>query len=204
MISKDLSFMKGMVNMLTFGKKISFRPLLISLIFFFLFGFLFWGVISSLFGDKFIFLGWLIGAAMFLLVAGLYYPNVIKYEFNYFEITDKQINYYDLSSWWKRFKLVLFGRNIAMKSIDLKAIKSASLIGQKDFQKMPPSLTFPLYLTFSSGINAMIQNPCKLELKLSNGEKLSLLMNRDMVYDPGQTVKKGKQAVKMIQNSTNA
>lgn len=30
------------------------------------------------------------------------------------------------------------------------------------------------------------------------------LMNRGMAYDPGQTVKKGKQAVKMIRNNTNA
>ncbi len=88
--------------MLIFGKKMNFRPLVVSILYFVIFSLVLYGIMGS----------WslLVGLFMFLIIGGLYYPNVVNIEFNYCEITPQQIRFYDLSSWWKKVLLILGSR----------------------------------------------------------------------------------------------
>ena len=124
---------------ITFGKKISFRPLVISLIWFLVIGGVFFDLLAGW--------SWLVGLIIFLWISGIHYTGAIELEFNYIEITNCQIKFYDFGHWYKRFFLVLFGKLLAkqikLKKINLTDIKYANIIGKKELQN--PSLAIPWY-----------------------------------------------------------
>lgn len=178
--------------MFTFGKKISFRPLIIALIFLLVVG----SPIAGAFGMW----GWAAGIGVFIVVVCVYYPGVLELEFNYIEITDHEIKYYDFRSWWKRVLMVFMGPMTPLKSIDLDEIVSARTIRQEKGEKMPVGMAIPAsnFIGAFAGAVSTIQNLYWIEIELENGKKIKLSLAHDKAYNTEKTVKKAKLAVEWI------
>lgn len=178
--------------MFTFGKKISFRPLIIALIFLLVVG----SPIAGAFGMW----GWAAGIGVFIVVVCVYYPGVLELEFNYLEITDHEIKYYDFRSWWKRVLMVFMGPMTPLTSIDLDKIVSARTIGQEKGEKMTVGMAIPAsnFIGAFAGAVSTIQNLYWIEIELENGKKIKLSLAHDKAYNTEKTVKKAKLAVEWI------
>ncbi|WP_125760472.1 hypothetical protein [Companilactobacillus hulinensis] len=82
--------------MVNFGKKVSTRPIVLGLLY---------GIfIGSVFGGFSIILGLVAGITAFIIVAIIYYGINLPFLFNAWSIDDQEIDYYDMSSFWKRIK----------------------------------------------------------------------------------------------------
>ena len=173
---------------ITFGKKISFRPLLISLIYFLVVS----GICSSL-G----YISLLFGLVIFLWVVGAYYANAIELEFNYIEFTNSEIKYYDFSRWYKRVLLVLFRKN-TMKTIDLKTVKQAKLIGRKKLNSSSFAIPYSPILAALTGALSASQNPFGIQLELTNGKKKYLSLAHEKIYNNQKTLKKANKVMSLI------
>lgn len=176
--------------MFTFGKKLSFRPLLISLLLTLTIG----TICAEIFGSW----GWLGGAIVFAIMIGLHYPNVLELEFNYFEITDQQIKYYDFSSWWRRVLMIFSGPKTTLKSIDLTQVVAARTLGEKEGQQMPVGLPYSNPLATYTGLIATVKNLYWIEIELKNGQKKYFSLARDKAYETEKTISKAKLAVRWI------
>lgn len=179
--------------MFTFGKKLSFRPLIISLLYFFVFGLIAGGFLGL--G------GWLAGLIAMLLVAGVHYPGVLEVEFNYFEVTDSQIKYYDFSSWWKRFLMIFMGPFTPLQSIDLTEIADARAIGRRKGKELQTAIPYPNALVGYTGLLSSIQNLYWIEITFKNGQKKKFSLARDKAYDTEKTINKANSAVDWIRAS---
>lgn len=113
-----------------FGKKMNFRPLLISLAYFLLASLIAWDVLSldNSHNENW---AWVIGFVFFVLVAFGYYPNVLAIEFNYCEISDQKIRYYDHGSYWNRIKMIFLGKASPLKEIATSEVVDAKFLGKK-------------------------------------------------------------------------
>lgn len=115
---------------MTFGKKMNFRPLLISLAYFLLASLIAWDVLSldNSHNENW---AWVIGFVFFVLVAFGYYPNVLAIEFNYCEISDQKIRYYDHGNYWNRIKMIFLGKASPLKEIATSEVVDAKFLGKK-------------------------------------------------------------------------
>lgn len=189
--------------MLTFGKKLNFRPLLIAL-----FCCLFFGYLSNLIllmtSEE---LGWnfrtviwsaLVGILVFLFITLIYYPNVLQDEFNYFTISDQEIIFYDYGDRYQKFKLLFLGNNAPKKHIKLADIKNVRIVGKNEIKKISFPLPFDMMHIYFMGIISMHLNPFGFELELVNGQKIYLSIARDRIYHSEDTSIKATEALNMI------
>lgn len=176
--------------MITFGKKMSFRPLILSLISLLVVG----SVIAGLFGTW----GWLAGIMIFVVLIGVHYPGVFELEYNYFEITDHQIRYYDLSSWWKKFLMIFSGTNTPLVSIDLDKVIDARTIGKKQGQGIFPGFPYSNFLSAFSGLISTVRNLYWTEIKLEDVQHKYFSLARDKAYKTDKTISKANLVVDLI------
>lgn len=182
---------------MTFGKKMNFRPLLISLAYFLLASLIAWDVLSldNSHNENW---AWVIGFVFFVLVAFGYYPNVLAIEFNYCEISDQKIRYYDHGNYWNRIKMIFLGKASPLKEIETSEVVDAKFLGKKNLVKMAPTIFYPMILIYFVGIISSVNNLCGLQLKLADGQKVTLSLSRDKIYEPEKTINQAERALELI------
>lgn len=183
--------------MMTFGKKMNFRPLSISLAYFLFASLVAWDVLSldNSHNENW---AWVIGFVFFALVAFGYYPNVLAIEFNYCEISAKKIRFYDYGSYWNRIKMIFLGKLCPLKEIATGEVVEAKFSGKKSLVKMAPTIFYPMILIYFVGIISSINNLCGLQLKLADGQKVTLSLSRDKIYEPEKTIDRSEKALELI------
>lgn len=158
--------------MFKFGKKVNYRPLLISLL------------IASLVGIpaqdifKRPLISILVGLGLFSIIFfGYYLPN-IPLEFSYWEADEQFIRYVDTSNLRTRILSMFLPFINPLTIIDKTDIKTISVIGNinQDFEA-------PMAI-------AMVHNPDYVRVTLKNNQIIDLSIRRDYTYSRDTTLKK--------------
>lgn len=171
--------------MFKFGKKVNYRPLLISLL------------IASLVGIpaqdifKRPLISILVGLGLFSIIFfGYYLPN-IPLEFSYWEADEQFIRYVDTSNLRTRI-LSMFPPFInPLTIIDKTDIKTISVIGNinQDFEA-PMAIPYTPALGIGYAAIAMVHNPDYVRVTLKNNQIIDLSIRRDYTYSRNTTLKK--------------
>lgn len=176
--------------MLEFGKKVNYRPLLVSLLFALL-------VVSffNIFHNTFLTV--LSGIAGFLLILLVHYYMNLPLEFKYWRTTDDSIQYSDLNNWNDRIWAMLVPPAARLTTIKKRDIAEITVKGDLNKVYSTPSM-IPFNTSmgiFSSGV-ALINNQHVVKLTLKNDETIDLDISRDFVYSRKDTIKKLNQLFK--------
>ncbi|KRN99255.1 hypothetical protein [Companilactobacillus kimchiensis] len=115
-----------MENELSFERKISFEPLLISIFF----GIIVATIMYSMF-PKFPLIGLICGMAAFVLESMLIYPRYLSKSYGYWKIDNQGIYYYDYSTWIKRIRAIFLPANEKVREIPFSNIKTFSVVDGK-------------------------------------------------------------------------
>lgn len=170
--------------MMKFGKKITFRPLIISLVISLPIGF----SIGSGLG---VIPGFCLGLLFFLIMYNGYYYSNVPALFSYWEFDGQSIKYANFNDPKSRLLMMSFPIFLSLKQIDIKQISSMELIGannkRADIQSMIPLST--AYGIFYARIS-MIKNPLELRVVLNSKETIDLDLSRDYTYKSKETLKK--------------
>lgn len=172
----------------TFGRKINYLPLVISL------GI---GIIISVFFYTFVNkmeISILFGLLCFMVAVALYAIKLSD-TYGYWHINDKQINYYDYRTMGKRIKAILFPFNSKLAVVDIKQVVAASLVIGKKIQvpaniKAAPASAYLVYFYPSAYY---------LGLKLKDNQEVDL----DLSFDEMNN-KKIEQMVKLLGTQLNS
>ncbi len=182
--------------MFKFGKKVNYRPIIVSLLIALVPGFAakdIWE--SSLAG----FLG---GLLFFLLIFLGHYWRVTSLLFNYWEIDKDKIKYNDVTNIWTSLLMISVPFAAPFKTIDLKSIKSVSIVGDLDkLSDIPFSLPFTVGLSmFSSGIS-ISNHQVGIQFTLKDGSSVTLSIARDFVYNRLATINKIDKLFKKLDDA---
>jgi len=171
--------------MLEFGKKINYRPLLISLL------------IASIpgleAGDSYnsFFLGLLIGLPFFLYVFFAYYFPNIPTLFVYWTADTEKIKYCDIQTWKYRLLGMVAPSKAKMVTIKKSDIISARVIGDLSANyAMPMAIPFGPGPAVVSPVLSMIHHPDDVILTLKDGSTIDLSVARDYAYSRDNTLDK--------------
>ncbi|GAB5057389.1 hypothetical protein COSHB9_17770 [Companilactobacillus alimentarius] len=169
--------------MLKFGKKRSFRPLIIILVLGLFLGLAF----NDIFSPS---IGFIFGVSFFLLVFLGYYWRTSAILFNYWEVDDKSIRYKDMSL-NNCLLMMTIPSLIELKSFSKDSIESITIHGNLENVKSAPfALLYNGALGIFSGSVAMAQNQASLAVTLKNGQKINLDFSRDLIYNKKETLEK--------------
>lgn len=175
---------KELMFMLKFGKKVNYRPLLVSLGVALIVGLLFGLNISKL-------LGWEIGTIMFLLMILGHYWLVMPIIFNYWYSTDSTVNYSDINKLSSRLLMIFLPFQLHLKTINKNQITAITLLG---LPQRNPNLGSELLVSEEGGfmynILLMINEPVKVRLGLANGQTIDLDLSQDFVAHQSETLGK--------------
>ena len=187
--------------MITFGKKMNYRPLFFS-IFWALFVFPFALILFQTTGVNAVIWSLGVSVAVFLFVSGIYYPTALQYDYSYYEISANQIRYYDFSTRLKKFEMIFLGPNTPMKSLNMDEVEDAKTFGKSGVEKLPSVALFDpiISLPFLTKVS-VIKNPYGIELEIDGGQKEYISSARDKVYDNQTCTAKTKAALDLIQKS---
>lgn len=172
--------------MLKFGKKLNYRPLLMSL---------FWALLcGSLFGFN---ISKTLGIRIAIIIFGIifigHYLTILPTIFNYWDSSDKFIRYIDKSNPFKRLLIMLIPKLDTYKVIDKKLIRSIQITGLPMTNDL---LSSALFVATEGGflynLMVMIRYPVKVKLLLKNGQIINLNLSRDYVDHPAETIGKLK------------
>lgn len=172
--------------MLKFGKKLNYRPLLMSL---------FWALLcGSLFGFN---ISKSLGIRIAIIIFGIifigHYLTILPTIFNYWDSSDKFIRYNDKNNPFKRLLIMLIPKLDTYKVIDKKLIRSIQITGLPMTNDL---LSSALFVATEGGflynLMVMIRYPVKVKLLLKNGQIINLNLSRDYVDHPAETIGKLK------------
>lgn len=192
--------------MLKFGKKINYRPILISLVFALIPSFIFGSIMENLL------LGISIGVVAFLgMIFIYYYPNIPTL-FNYWEVSDGKINYIDLDDKKNRLLGMFTPSAVHVKTISINEVDSIDLVGDLNNKfEMPLAIPYSGYLAVLSPVISIINHPVDVKLHLNNGQIITLSLARDYTYSQKNAISKltkfldlfDKTSVKIIRPTNN-
>ncbi|CAJ2230538.1 hypothetical protein CPBBRM18_IMEEAPEM_00080 [Companilactobacillus paralimentarius] len=170
--------------MIKFGKRINYRPLMISLVLSLLPGFIISMMLSKVGGL-------ILGIAIFLISFIGYYFRILPVLFNYWEVGSGYVQYIDLNSNSERFKALLLPFSIHEKTIDFNSIKSVTIQGNlSESEEMPMAIPYSGYLAVITAILSIIRNPVDITFTLTDGTVVTVSAARDMVYGKDKAIKK--------------
>jgi len=170
--------------MLKFGKKITYRPLIISLLLALLPGF----ILNIIFKPI---MGILVGTAIFLIFLLGYYWRNVPTLFNYWEVAQDTIGYSDLSNKKECFKLLLAPLSMHLKIIEFSNIKSVTITGELEkVNDMPMAVPYSGYLAVMTAAISMINNPVNIKFDLKDGTSITVSAARDFIYSEKTTITK--------------
>lgn len=170
--------------MLKFGKKVNYRPFLVSGAIATAVGLIFGINIATMLGVK-------IAIILFLLMFLGHYLLVLPVIFNYWDSDSKFIRYNDIKPFNKRLLAILLPKFSPVTVIDRKNIQQISILGlpQHDL-----SFASELVLSEEGGLMynlfLMINEPVKVRLTMKNREIIDLDLSRDYVRRPHETLGK--------------
>lgn len=170
--------------MIKFGKKVSYRPICISMLIGVIIGSIFGLNISRTLGIQ---IG---GITFFILLLGHYFL-VLPIIFNYWESNNYFIRYNDIKALHNRLLALLLPFKAPIKVIKKKDIQRVSIIGLPQHN---PSLSSELILSEEGGfmynLFLMINEPVKVRLTMKDKQIIDLDISRDYVKHPQETLSK--------------
>jgi len=181
--------------MLQFGLKMTFRPILMSLLFSLPMTVFFWIVFPHFYGA-------LIGLSVYLIFFILYYYPASKFLFDYWEDDGDVIRYNDILNPKRRILMMMFPHTVPLKTIKKSDIKTISNDG--DFGKLwQPSFiyNYTMGLGFQNSIMTRVHTPVGLVLTMKDGQVIYLMVSRDYSYDTKKTVARVEQFLNQFDKS---
>lgn len=180
--------------MLKFGKKLNYRPLLISLGLAIIFGSI--GLILSPVAAG------IIGIGVFVVCFFVYYLRSVPVIFQYWEADQDSLRYSDLTHIGHRLFLMLFPFKNHLKVIKTTDIDSITIKGKLDsLTEIPNAIPYSGYLAIMSPAISISQNPVDLIVKLVDGTTVDLSVARDYVYDPKKAIRQLKKLFATLENT---
>ena len=177
---------RKVIIMLKFGKKVSYRPILVS------FYFTLIPLIAAIAGHFPIM--YLVSLAVFLTVLLAYYLPNLPLIFNYWEADQDTISYNDITTYKRRISMILVPHKNQLVTINKKDIQSITVTGKIN---NPDEITTPLevtgYFAVLTPLLSMLKNPITLNLVMTNGQTIELSVSRDFAYDNKKTIEKLNQ-----------
>lgn len=172
--------------MLKFGKKVTYRPLIVSAVFGSSLGFIFNQCGANMLISS------LVGLGLFTAIFIIHYLNSSEVLFQYWEADQNEIRYSDLSHASYRLTLMLFPFKNNLTVIKKDQIESITLkenlnTNSKD---MPMALPYSPILAILSPALSMSKNPVDIDIKLKNGNTVELSAARDYIYNKRNTIEK--------------
>lgn len=169
--------------MLTFGKKVDYRPWILSIFF----GVLVGAVVSAL--------SWkisvLVGIIVFLISFFLYYYMATAvFLYDYWEVGQNYIRYNDIINPQRRLLSLLFPNLVPLKSVKKSDVVSITTDGDYGKLWQPPFMIFyaPIYAA-ETPIMTRVHTPVGLTLNMKDGQKINLTVSRDYAYNTEKTIK---------------
>ncbi|PMD73138.1 hypothetical protein [Companilactobacillus nuruki] len=180
--------------MFKFGKKVNYRPILVSLAF---------ALIPIIgIGHFYPLRGILAGLLVFLLVVLIYYLPNLSILFSYWQADNNEIKFNDMSNLSHRLTMILLPFKNQLSTIKEKDIHSITVLGKlEDPKEMTYAMQVGAYYAILTPIISMIKNPVSLELTMNNGQKVQLSISRDYAYDHKKTIAKLDQFFGSLDNT---
>lgn len=176
---------------LTFGRKISYRPMLISVFIGLIIGWFLYLIAKSLV------VGILFGLISFIVVVGLYALNLTR-SFGYWETTSTGIKYYDYGSAAKSFKAILMPFKVNQQQVDFTDVTAANLVVENGYQipEVVKAASASAYVI--QAVEKNYTSPYYLDLELKSGAEVPL----DLSMNAKET-KQIKQVLETISSKTH-
>lgn len=170
--------------MFEFGKKVTYRPILISLL---------WAILPLIsLGIAFNFyLGLGISFLIFAFVLTVYYSANLPTIFGFWQADESQIKYTDMTNYGNRLKMIFLPFKNQLTTINKRNIQTISVNG--DLSSLKETATMIPYSGFYAVLTpviSMINNPVSLTLTLKNGQNVELNLSRDYTYKQKETIQK--------------
>lgn len=185
---------RKVIIMLKFGKKVSYRPILVS------FYFTLIPLIAAIAGHFPIM--YLVSLAVFLTVLLAYYLPNLPLIFNYWEADQDTISYNDMTTYKRRISMILVPHKNQLVTINKKDIQSITVTGKIN---NPDEITTPLevtgYFAVLTPLLSMLKNPITLNLVMTDGQTIELSVSRDFAYDNKKTIEKLNQFFDSLDDS---
>ncbi|HIY93348.1 hypothetical protein [Companilactobacillus sp. HBUAS56275] len=169
--------------MLKFGKKVSFRPLIVSLAL----GLLIGVMVKDIFSGS---VGFIFGTTFFLLVFLGHYWRASSVLFNYWQVNDGIVKYNDVNNPGNVLLMMLLPLSSPLKTFSIKDIQSITINGDLKSASTPMAVPFSGALGLFSSSIAIAKSQNSLDVVLNNGQKINLDYSRDFVYNQKETIEK--------------
>ena len=181
--------------MITFGKKVSTRPIVLGLLYGGIVGLAFSDLLSTMWAT-------VVGIAMFCLITLFYYGGNLPFLFNAWSINDQEITYYDMTSIWKRIKLIFLRDHVQHDVIKLEDITDIKAYGVDIPMHATDLFSWGLPVSPATGIYSSaitrIRNPKYILVELKDGKAVRLDMSRDFAYNSQESTEKFNRVVELI------
>ncbi|WP_057880169.1 hypothetical protein [Companilactobacillus kimchiensis] len=179
--------------MLKFGKRVSYRPLIISLLIGLIAGYPTADVLNSgLYG-----LG--VGFVFFCIVFFGYYFLNVPILFVYWDVNSDGIRYYDVDKWNNRLLSMLVPPLSKYTTINKNSIKSITFIGDLDNRfEIPMALPYTAAVGVFTGAISMAHHPDFVRLNLIDGSTVNMSIARDYTYSRNKTIDKLNLLLKVL------
>jgi len=151
-----------MENELSFERKISFEPLMISLFL----GAMVAAIFYSIF-PKYPLIGVMLGLVSFILEVGLVYPRYLSNSYGYWKINDQGIYYYDYSTWSKCMRAIFLPSQEKFQKLSFSNIKNFSIIDGKSIMNTQEPLGGSLRAPLARKIHCLVIETNHQKIKLN-------------------------------------
>ena len=187
--------------MLKFGKKVSYRPIIVSFSYSLLtlitaiylqVATMYWPAIGFYLASLAIF-----SAILF----GYYLPNLPN-SFTYWESNPTSIRYNNMASYKHRISMMLFPYQNQLTTINKKNIQSITVTGNLTHPKETAyPLDFSLIYAILTPLLSVLKNPITLKMTLKDGQMIELNVSRDFAYNNKKTIEKLNQFFDSLDNT---
>jgi hypothetical protein len=157
-----------MENELSFERKISFGPLLISIFF----GIVIGTIVYSIF-PKFPLVGVILGILAFISESMVIYPKYLSKSYGYWKVDDQGIHYYDYSTWKKRVLAVFLPEHEKVIAVPFSDIQMFSVVDGKSIMNTQYPLGGALGVPLARKIHCLVIKTNQRQVRLSFAWKAS-------------------------------
>ncbi|WP_125760480.1 hypothetical protein [Companilactobacillus hulinensis] len=174
--------------MITFGKEINNRPINLGL---------FFGIVAGIIAatgtvagiseiNSIVFIvGIVVLIVTFLFTTVVYYGTNLEADFYYWTVSNKEITYYDLSTFSNRVKTIFLKHNMPKKTVKLSDIKKISTHGlDAIIDKSGYDRSYLATQYIQASLMQRAKNPKAITLYLKDGSEVTLDLARDFQSDP--------------------
>jgi len=174
--------------MITFGKEINNRPINLGL---------FFGIVAGIIAatgtvagiseiNSIVFIvGIVVLIVTFLFTTVVYYGTNLEADFYYWTVSNKEITYYDLSTFSNRVKTIFLKHNMPKKTVKLSDIKKISTHGlDAIIDKSGYDRSYLATQYIQASLMQRAKNPKAITLYLKDGSEVTLDLARDFQNDP--------------------